>query len=64
MSAAEAKSWFPAECRHRKEIAKALDISADTVDRHHQNLMVKLDLHSQAELIHHAFRKGLLEKDL
>ena len=32
-----------------------------TVERHRQNLMVKLDPHHRAELIHYAFRKGLLE---
>ena len=51
------------EGRTGKEIALALGISVHTVDRHRQNLMVKLDLHNRAELIHYAFRKGLLEKD-
>jgi two-component system response regulator NreC len=49
------------EGRTSKEIAPVLDISVHTVDRHRQNLMVKLDLHNRAELIHYAFRKGLLE---
>ena len=46
-----------------KEMAKTLGISPYTVERHRQNLMTKLDLHSRAELIEYAIRKGLLERD-
>ena len=51
------------EGRTGKEMAKTLGISPHTVERHRQNLMTKLDLHSRAELIEYAIRKGLLERD-
>ncbi len=51
------------EGRTGKEIAKLLNISAHTVERHRQNLMAKLDLHNRAELVQYAVRKGLLDVD-
>ena len=51
------------EGRTGKDMAKRLGISPHTVERHRQNLMTKLDLHSRAELIAYAIRKGLLERD-
>ncbi len=44
-----------------KEIAKALGISAHTVERHRQNVMAKLGLHNRAELVRYAVAKGLIE---
>ena len=49
--------------RTAKEIALALGISAHTVERHRQNVMAKLGLHSRAELVKYAMRKGLIEAD-
>ena len=46
-----------------KQIAQTLGISPHTVERHRQNLMTKLNLHSRTELIAYAIRKGLLERD-
>lgn len=46
-----------------REIAKQLEISANTVDRHRSNIMAKLDLHNKAELVRYAVRKGLIEID-
>ena len=43
------------------EIAERLDISAKTVARHRENIMARLNLHSRAELIKYAIRKGLTE---
>ncbi|MBN2550776.1 MAG: response regulator transcription factor [Anaerolineales bacterium] len=42
------------------DIAEQLYISDRTVEAHKARLMKKLNLHSQAELIHYAFHKGLL----
>ncbi len=46
-----------------REIAKRLEISANTVDRHRSNIMAKLDLHNKAELVRYAVRKGLIAAD-
>ena len=46
-----------------KEIARALAISAHTVERHRQNIMAKLGLHTRADLVKYAIRKGLIEAD-
>jgi two-component system response regulator NreC len=43
------------------EIAERLDISAKTVARHRENIMARLNLHSRAELIKYAIRRGLTE---
>jgi two-component system response regulator NreC len=43
------------------DIADQLGISIKTVARHRENLMARLDLHSRAELIKYAIRKGLTE---
>lgn len=43
-----------------KEIAAELGIALKTAEHHRSNLMEKLDLHSVAELVRYAARKGLL----
>ncbi|MFP4321872.1 MAG: response regulator [Anaerolineales bacterium] len=45
------------------KIAEQLDISAKTVDRHRDNIMRKLDLHSRIELVKYALRKGIISLD-
>jgi len=51
-----------AEGRTTNEIANALTLSRHTVRRHRDNIMQKLNLHSKAELIRFAVRKGLLDE--
>lgn len=46
-----------------KEVAAQLQISTRTVDRHRQNVMIKLDLQSRAALVKYAIRKGLIDSD-
>jgi DNA-binding NarL/FixJ family response regulator len=45
------------------EIADKLVISAKTVDRHRENIMGKLNLHSRVDLVKYALRTGLIELD-
>ena len=52
-----------AQERTGKEIAKQLQISSRTVDRHRDNLMAKLNLHSRVALVKYAIRKGLIDSD-
>ena len=49
-----------AEGKSNKEIAQALNLSLYTVETHRRNLQEKLNLHSLAELILYAVRKGLI----
>jgi DNA-binding NarL/FixJ family response regulator len=42
-----------------KEIAKKLDISHNTVHVHRRNIMEKLDIHKQADLIRYALKEGI-----
>jgi two-component system response regulator NreC len=49
--------------RTAKEIGNLLSISANTVERHRQNLMAKLNLHNRADLVKYAIRKGLVDAD-
>ncbi|MFZ1934481.1 MAG: response regulator transcription factor [Thermoguttaceae bacterium] len=49
--------------RTGKEIAKLLQISVRTVDRHRENLMAKLNLHSRTALVKYAIRKGFVAGD-
>jgi len=44
-----------------REIAERLFISPRTVEKHRENLMAKLGIHSQAELIHYAVQRGLVQ---
>lgn len=50
-----------AEGENNNEIAKALVISPKTVARHRENIMRKLNLHSRAELVRYAIRKGIIK---
>ena len=43
------------------EIADKLVISVKTVDRHRENIMRKLNLHSRIELVKYALRSGLID---
>jgi len=43
------------------EIGEQLSISPKTVSRHRENIMGKLNLHSRAELVKYAIRKGIIE---
>jgi DNA-binding NarL/FixJ family response regulator len=49
-----------AERKSNKEIAAALNLSIYTVETHRRNLQEKLNLHSLAELILYAVRKGVI----
>ncbi len=49
--------------RTAKEIGDLLTISANTVERHRQNLMAKLNLHKRTDLLKYAIRKGLVDAD-
>ena len=46
-----------------QEIADKLVISIKTVNRHRENIMAKLNLHSRVELVRYAIEKGLIELD-
>jgi DNA-binding NarL/FixJ family response regulator len=43
-----------------KEIGQELSVSRKTVSSHIQNIMIKLDVHSQAQAVAFAFRNGLI----
>lgn len=42
-----------------KEIAQKLDLSVNTVHVHRRNIMGKLDVHKQADLIRYALKEGI-----
>jgi two-component system, NarL family, response regulator NreC len=50
-----------AEGRNNQDIADALVISVKTVNRHRENIMSKLNLHSRVELVRYAIEKGLID---
>ncbi len=52
---------FLAEGASNDEIAAALFISPKTVERHRENIMKKLNLHSRSELVRYAIRKGIIK---
>jgi two-component system response regulator NreC len=52
---------YLAEGANNQEIATALVISPKTVARHRENIMRKLNLHSRAELVRYAIRKGIIK---
>jgi two-component system response regulator NreC len=51
---------YIAEGYTNREIAEALVLSVKTVDRHRENIMQKLDLHSRVALVKYAIEKGLI----
>ncbi len=52
-----------AEGTSNNEIAEKLSISPRTVETHRANMMKKLDLRSQSDLIRYAIREGILSID-
>jgi two-component system, NarL family, response regulator NreC len=50
-----------AEGKTTKEIAVILGVSVKTAESHRSTLMEKLDIHSTAELVRYAIRRGLVE---
>ena len=52
---------YLAEGANNSEIAASLVISPKTVARHRENIMRKLNLHSRAELVRYAIRKGIIK---
>ncbi len=52
---------YLAEGASNEEIASALVISPKTVERHRENIMRKLSLHSRSELVRYAIRKGIIK---
>jgi len=44
-----------------QDIADQLDISVRTVERHRENIMARLNLHSRTDLVKYALRKGLIQ---
>jgi two-component system response regulator NreC len=49
-----------AEGKNNKEVAAELNISPYTVETHRGNILEKLNLHTPAELILYAVRKGII----
>jgi two-component system, NarL family, response regulator NreC len=49
-----------AEGKTNKEVATSLNISVYTAETHHRNILQKLNLHSSAELVLYAVRKGII----
>jgi DNA-binding NarL/FixJ family response regulator len=49
-----------AEGKSNKEIASLLNISVNTAEAHRANIMLKLNLHSVAELVHYAVRNHII----
>lgn len=49
-----------AEAKANKEIAALLSISPSTVETHRARIMEKLDLHSAAEIVLYAVRRGII----
>jgi DNA-binding NarL/FixJ family response regulator len=50
-----------AEGHSSKQIAEALVISENTVERHRANILEKLGMHDRVELTRYAIRRGLVE---
>jgi RNA polymerase sigma factor (sigma-70 family) len=49
-----------AEGRSNKDVASILNLSTNTVETHRTRIMQKLDLHSTAEIVLYAVRKGII----
>ena len=45
------------------ELVSQLGISVRTVERHRENIMKRLNLHSRTDLVKYALRKGLIQLD-
>ena len=58
----EVLTYLAEDCTNQ-EIANHLSIHVKTVERHRENLMRKLNLHSRTELVKYALRKGLISLD-
>jgi two-component system response regulator NreC len=52
---------YLAEGTSNEEIAASLVISPKTVERHRENIMKKLNLHSRSELVRYAIRRGIIK---
>ncbi|MCQ3930078.1 MAG: DNA-binding response regulator [Chloroflexi bacterium] len=52
-----------AEDETNQAIANRLSISVKTVERHRENIMQKLNLHTRTELVKYAIRKGIISLD-
>ena len=52
---------YLAEGANNERIASELVISPKTVERHRENIMRKLNMHSRAELVRYAIRKGIIK---
>ena len=50
-----------AEGKTTKEVAVILGVSVKTAESHRSSLMSKLDIHSTAELVRYAIRRGLVQ---
>jgi len=50
-----------AEGKSNKEVAALLGISVNTAEAHRANIMLKLGLHSVAELVHYAVRNQIIK---
>jgi len=50
-----------AEGKSNKEVATILGISVNTAEAHRSNIMLKLNLHSLAELVHYAIRNNIIK---
>ena len=50
-----------AEGISNQDIATQLEISVRTVERHRENIMERLNLHSRTDLVKYALRKGLIQ---
>ena len=44
-----------------REIAERLVVSPKTVDRHRENIMGKLNMHSRVELVRYAIERGMID---
>src|SRR5512146_2458894 len=52
---------YLAEGANNEKIASELIISPKTVERHRENIMRKLNMHSRSELVRYAIRKGIIQ---
>lgn len=51
-----------AEGKSNKEVASILSISVKTAETHRANIMLRLDLHSFADLMHYAIRNEIIHR--